>query len=150
MSLWPRSDRPLRRALVKLACRLLGNDRAHFHSWLPSLTIVGRTQEHPGVVLFRRRKLLELAFIDALRLRASQRIVIVGSGPSINDADLSVLPPHSAILLNGAIHLIGAGVAEPLAVAIEDERFIWRHFDLVRDQLGPDTLLLLAPEFQRR
>jgi len=144
-----KGNRPAWRSVVKLACRLLGPDRAHYHSWLPSLKILGRAADDPGVVLFWRRKRVELTSVDALRARAGTRIVIVGSGPSIRDADLSGLPPRAAILLNGAISLIGNGVAEPLAVAIEDERFVWRHFDLIRDKVGKQMLCLLAPGVMR-
>jgi hypothetical protein len=96
-------------------------------------------------VLFWGRKVLDLSYVDALRRRAGERIVILGSGPSIKGQDLSSLPPRSAVLLNGAISLIGAGIAEPLAVAIEDERFIWRHFDMIRDRIGRDVPCLLGP-----
>ena len=145
MSFGVGSDRPLERALVKLACRLLGNDRAHYHSWLPSLKIEGRTATAPGTLLFRGRKLLDLQYSGALRARAGNRIVILGSGPSIRGQDLSLMPPRSAILLNGAINLIANGLAEPLAVAIEDERFVWRHFDMIRERVAKDMLCLFSP-----
>jgi hypothetical protein len=34
--------------------------------------------------------------------------------------------------LNGALHLLPSVITKPLAVAIEDERFVWRHFDLLK------------------
>jgi hypothetical protein len=139
------SDRPLRRKLVKLACRLLGHDRAHYHSWLPSLKIKGRTATSPGTVLYRGRPILALQNISALQTRAGETITIVGSGPSIKGQNLASLRPRSAILLNGAISLIGKDIAEPLAVAIEDERFIWRHFALVREKVAAEVLCLFSP-----
>jgi hypothetical protein len=139
------SDRPLRRKLVKLACRLLGHDRAHYHSWLPSLKIKGRTATSPGTVLYRDRPILALQNISALQARAGETITIVGSGPSIKGQNLASLRPRSAILLNGAISLIGKDIAEPLAVAIEDERFIWRHFALVREKVAAEVLCLFSP-----
>lgn len=138
-------NRPLWRSVVKLACRLLGYERAHYHSWLPWLKISGRTGSHPGAVYFHGRKVLDLCDLVELKARAGARIVVVGSGPSINDADFSGLPPRSTILLNGAISLIGRNITMPLAVAIEDERFVWRHFGMIRNKIGKDTLCLLAP-----
>lgn len=140
-----KGNRPLWRSVVKLACRLLGHERAHYHSWLPWLKISGRTPQQAGAVHFHGRRIVDLCSLGELKARAGERIVIVGSGPSIKDADLSGLPPRTAILLNGAISLIGEGIAMPLAVAIEDERFVWRHFDMIRNTIGKDTLCLLAP-----
>src|ERR1044072_6287531 len=97
------SDRPLRRTLVKLACQiLLGSRRAHYHAWLPSLSIEGRSRGNPGGVRFRGRPVLELLGADALSDRAGASILIVGSGPSVKGQELSQLPQRSAILLNGA------------------------------------------------
>jgi hypothetical protein len=140
------SDRPVRRQAVKLLCRIfLGRRKAHYHSWLPSLSIEGRTAGSPGVVHFRGERGLQLLDADSLAARAGARIVIVGSGPSVRGQDLSGLPPHSALLLNGAISLTGGQIAKPLAVAIEDERFVWRHFDMIRDHIAAGTLCLFSP-----
>jgi hypothetical protein len=141
-----RSDRPLRRTLIKLASQIfLGSQRAHYHAWLPSLSIEERGPGNPGIVRFRGEPVLQLLESDRLIERAPHYILIVGSGPSVKGQDLSRLPERSAILLNGAISLIGSGVEEPLAVAIEDERFVWRHFAMVRDRLAADTLCLFSP-----
>jgi hypothetical protein len=140
------SDRPLRRTLVKLACQIfLGRSRAHYHAWLPSLSIDGRAHGNPGVVRFGGQPVLDLLGADALSSRAGTYILIVGSGPSVKGQDFSGLPQRSAILLNGAISLIGKEIGEPLAVAVEDERFIWRHFAMVRERLAKDTLCLFSP-----
>ncbi len=56
---------------------------------------------------------------------------------------MTALDIGSAILLNGAVHLLGKGQL-PLAVAIEDERFIWRHFELLRDKIVSNTICLLS------
>jgi len=84
--------------------------------------------------------------IRSLSERAGERIMIIGSGPSAKGADLSSLPDRCALLLNGAISLIGMQIREPIAVAIEDERFVWRHFDLMRERLARrEAPLLLSP-----
>ena len=99
----------------------------------------------PGRLVYRRKKVLDLSGIDVFVRRAGSRIVIVGSGPSVNEARLDGLPSCSALLLNGAISLIGNGFAEPLAVAIEDERFVWRHFEMIASRITPDVPMLLSP-----
>ncbi|WP_258157739.1 glycosyl transferase [Rhizobium sp. TH2] len=87
--------------------------------------------------------------ICSLSERAGERIVIIGSGPSVKGAELSSLPERSALLLNGAISLIGQ-IREPLAVAIEDERFVWRHFGLMRERMTRrEVPLLLSPGVMR-
>ena len=140
------SDRPFRRQAIKLLARIfLGSRRAHYHSWLPSLAIEGRSGINPGKVKFRGIE-FPLRNIRSLSERAGERIMIIGSGPSVKGADLSSLPDRSALLLNGAISLIGMQICEPLAVAIEDERFVWRHFDLMRERLvRREAPLLLSP-----
>jgi hypothetical protein len=141
------SDRPFRRQAIKVLARiLLGGWRAHYHSWLPSLKIVGRRGGSPGVAKFRSGIGFPLSDARSLSERAGERIVIIGSGPSVKGADLSSLPVRGAFLLNGAIRLIGDYIHEPLAVVIEDERFVWRHFSLMRERLvGRKLPLLLSP-----
>lgn len=140
------SDRPFRRQAIKLLTRVfLGSRRAHYHSWLPSLKIKGREAGAPGRVIYRGRKILDLSGIDLLVRRAGLHILIIGSGPSAKGLSPQALPPRQALLLNGAIRLIGEGLAEPLAVAIEDERFVWRHFDMIARHVPPEAPMLLSP-----
>ena len=126
------SDRPLSRSLVKLGARLLlGRNLAHVQDWFPGLSIDERRVLH-----YRRRPVAALQDMGILIDGPREWIHVVGSGPSVTGADLSRLEPASAILLNGAIHLAGGPVAAPLAVAVEDERFVYRHFDLMRDKIA--------------
>lgn len=144
------SDRPFRRQVVKvLAQVLLGRRRAHYHAWLPSLRIENRTAGAPGEVRYRGRRVFGLSGLDALTSRIGSHVLIVGSGPSAAGADLRGLPPRRALLLNGAIGLAGGGLAgdglaEPLAVAIEDERFVWRHFAMIAQHVGAGIPMLLS------
>jgi hypothetical protein len=139
------SDRPFRRQLMKLFARaLLGRRRAHYYSWLPSLRIMDRRDGAPGTVFYRGEKVLDLSDIGALAHRARRRILIVGSGPSVKELSVPAVPPRQALLLNGAISLIDEGLAEPLAVAIEDERFVWRHFGMIARHVPSDVPLLLS------
>lgn len=139
------SDRPFRRQVVKvLAQILLGRRRAHYHAWLPSLRIEKGTDDEPGEVRYRGRRIFELSALDALTARIGSHVLIVGSGPSVAGADLRRLPPRRALLLNGAIGLAGGGLVEPLAVAIEDERFVWRHFAMISHHVRADVPMLLS------
>lgn len=147
MKLW--SERPPWRSVVKMAAALLGKSRRHAHAWLPYLTLQAMDAEGHRAIVYRGKTVGSLLPAPVLRERAGPSILIVGSGPSMNDSDLATMEKRSAILLNGAIGLIGQAIAEPLAVAIEDERFIWRHFALVRAHVAPETILLLSTEVIR-
>lgn len=137
------ADRPWHRSLIKPGVRLiLGGSLAHVQDWFPGLSIV-RSQNISDVV-YRDAKVASLAGMDRLRERAGDAIYIVGSGPSIRDSDLSGMEARSAILLNGAIGLIGEGIGEPLAIAVEDERFVWRRIDMMRKKIMPGSLCLFS------
>lgn len=139
------SDRPFRRRAIKLFAQLfLGRSRAHYHAWLPSLRIDDRVGGAGGRIVYWGKPVIDLAGLDILRPRVGSRIVIVGSGPSVKDIPLERLPPRTALLLNGAIGLIGQEIGEPLAVAIEDERFVWRHFAMISRHVTPDIPMLLS------
>jgi hypothetical protein len=77
--------------------------------------------------------------------RVGSRIVIIGSGPSVRALSLGRVSSCEPLLLNGAIGLIGEGLAEPLAIAIEDERFVWRHHEMIRRLVPRNVPLLLSP-----
>ncbi|ACM03704.1 glycosyl transferase [Cereibacter sphaeroides] len=130
------SDRPLKRRAIKLAYSIFaGRDRAHWQETAFGL----RIDRAHGKIMYLGEKVGQLApacFQDA------DEIVIVGSGPSLRDQDVSQLPIRSAILLNGAASL--APQVAPLFIAVEDERFIWRHFSMLRD-IRRDCGLLLSP-----
>jgi hypothetical protein len=144
------SDRPFRRQAIKLIAQvLLGRGRAHYHAWLPSLKVEDRGEGKPGRVVYRGRKVLDLAGTNLLRDRAGSRIVVIGSGLSAGSAPLEILPERSALLLNGAVSLIANGIADPLAVAIEDERFVWRHFKMMARHVPKTVPLLLSPGAMR-
>lgn len=134
------SDRPFSRSLVKLGARLLlGRNLAHVQDWFPGLSI-----DEGRVLHYRRRPVAALQDMGILIDGPREWIHIVGSGPSVAGAELSRLEPASAILLNGAIHLAGGPVAAPLAVAVEDERFVYRHFDLMREKIAAGQVCLFS------
>ncbi|WP_227418638.1 glycosyl transferase [Roseitranquillus sediminis] len=70
----------------------------------------------------------------------------MGSGPSMRDVDPARLPGFP-ILLNGAASLHAAFTDH--AVAVEDERFVWRHLDMLKAALRPETLRLFSPAVMR-
>lgn len=140
-----RSDRPFFRHLVKVGARLLlGASRAHVQDWFPGLRLEKPTNGETGAAFYRGRQVATISASDAICQRSGSAIYIVGSGPSIRDADLTRLPEQSAVLLNGAVSLIGDIIEKPLAVAVEDERFIFRHFDLMQRVVPMDIPCLLS------
>jgi hypothetical protein len=144
------SDRPWHRSLIKTGTRLmLGSARAHFQDAFPGLRIVRPTAAVAGAVIYRGKRVATLSSADVLRAKAGDHLAIVGSGPSIAQNDLSELPPRSGILLNGAISLWGGPIETPFAVAVEDERFVWRHFDLLKQRVGGGTPCLFSVEVLR-
>jgi Kdo-III transferase WaaZ len=137
------ADRPWHRSLIKTGTRLLlGGAKAHVQDWFPGLAVIGRGGA--GDVFYHRTKVVTLSGVEVLRQRAGEVVHIVGSGPSIRDTDLGDLERRSAILLNGAIGLIGNEIATPLAVAVEDERFVWRHSEMMRRKIGSATVCLFS------
>lgn len=137
-------NRPFSRSLVKLGFTIFaGKRRAHFQDCWPGLCIE-RDDSGAGKIHYRGRMagvLLPTGLPQGL-----SEINIVGSGPSLAKQRIECLAPNSAILLNGAIAL--AGKLQPLAIAVEDERFVWRHIDILRN--APDNCLyLLSPAAMR-
>lgn len=122
------SDRPLRRRIVKLIFTILrGRSRAHWQDSWPGLTI----QSVERSITYRGKTAGQL--VAASFPQGMPEINIVGSGPSVLEQDPSRLAPKTAVLLNGAVTLCAR--VKPLAVAVEDERFIWRHGDMLRRTL---------------
>lgn len=69
-------------------------------------------------------------------------IAVVGSGPSLRGQRIEALGDGTAILCNGAALL--AQRIRPLAVAVEDERFVFRHHEMLA-ALPRDIPLMLSP-----
>lgn len=136
------SRRPWQRTVIKLGASLLGQRYRHYHAWWPGLKLELQDGGPSGAVIFRGRQVARLSAFSMLHATAPQEITIVGSGPSIKRLDLRALEPYSAILLNGAAQL--ASEIRPLAVAVEDERFVWSHFPIIRDNADASTPLLLS------
>ena len=85
----------------------------------------------------------------ALKAKAPTRLFSIGSGPSINEQDLSILAGEECILVNGAISLVLNGtVSKPFAVMIEDSRFIYERTDLLMQLPQGTRLCLVASAMQ--
>ncbi|MCF3972636.1 glycosyl transferase [Paracoccus salsus] len=133
-----RSDRPLTRKLIRLGFRVLGRSRAHRQDIWPGLAI----DRSSGRVTWRGRFLLTLCPSARFIPRGVPMIAVVGSGPSLKGQRIEDLGDHIAILCNGAASL--ARRIRPLAVAVEDERFVFRHHAMLAT-LPRDIPLLLSP-----
>lgn len=136
------SERPFWRSMVKLAISAFaGKNWRHAQDWLPGLRLTLPIESgEAGAVIYRNSAVAQLVHPEVLR-GLSSSVFIVGSGPSISDNDLGRTPSRSCILLNGAIGLINSVIPAPLAIAVEDERFIWRHFELMRPLENATCLL---------
>lgn len=139
-----RTTMPLRRSLIKMGMRaLLGRTRAHYYAWSPHLEII---RERSGSeIRYRHRRIVLLENAASLVGRGTE-INIVGSGPSIHSQDVGVVAAQSCLFLNGSIVLMRDFSIKPLAVVIEDERFVWKHFTLMKVLIPAETLCLLSPE----
>ncbi|MDB6178793.1 glycosyl transferase [Paracoccus sp. Z330] len=133
-----RSDRPFTRKLVRLGFQLLGRDRAHRQDIWPGLAI----NRDSGRVQWRGHELLTLRKATDFVTSEMPLIAVIGSGPSIKDQNIEKIGDGRAILCNGAASLADRII--PLAVAVEDERFVFRHCAML---IGlPDSVpLLLSP-----
>jgi hypothetical protein len=129
------SDRPFVRQLIRLAARLTG--QAHRQDMWPGLAI----DRAAGQVTWRGKPLLTLVPFAAIVQQGLPLIAVVGSGPSLAAQAPAHLPPRTAILLNGAATL--ADRIQPLAVMVEDERFVFRHMEMLSG-LPRDIPLMLS------
>lgn len=140
------SERPLWRSIAKLVIAVFGGKTwRHAQDWLPGLSIeIPKRTDDAGEIHYRGKVVTQLLHPSVLKADLSSIIYVVGSGPSIGENDLSLAEPKTCVLLNGAIKLIGGPISRPLAVAIEDERFVWRHFDLMREKIAQENICLFS------
>jgi hypothetical protein len=137
--------RPLQRHAIKIAALAFGRRWSHGHNWLPFLKFEREAGETSARIVFKGRTVGRLSSADLLCDRLTGNAVhIIGSGPSILQTDLSKIGPGSALLLNGAVELIGTHIEDPLAVVVEDERFIWRHFDSLKVKIPAEITCLFS------
>ncbi|AUH64645.1 glycosyl transferase [Paracoccus zhejiangensis] len=133
-----RSDRPLSRKLIRLGFQAMGRSRAHRQDLWPGLAI----DRASGGVTWRGRLLFTLTAPAAMIPANLPLIAAVGSGPSLKNQRIEALGDGTAILCNGAASLTDR--IRPLAVAVEDERFVFRHHAMLA-ALPRDIPLLLSP-----
>ncbi|TCS41915.1 hypothetical protein [Reinekea marinisedimentorum] len=97
-------------------------------------------------VRWKGKDVLGLESWDALYI-SSEKLVVVGSGPSLkrHREHLKLFGPNvTYALVNDAAALIGSDVpAEEAIVIIEDDRFLLKKYDILRD-LPNDTRLILS------
>jgi hypothetical protein len=135
----PVLNRPARRYLVRLFCLLrYGWANAHAEEWWPDLSLTLASQDQAGEIRFQGEPIAPLLPYPA-PAPGTDEIVIVGTGPSLATQATQRIPIESALLLNGAIHLIDPQGPRPLGVVIEDERFVWRHWQTIVAKVQPGT-----------
>ncbi|MGA1831841.1 glycosyl transferase [Rhizobium wenxiniae] len=140
------SERPLRRSIAKLVISALGGKSwRHAQDWLPGLQLdIPQEKSRAGEIRYRGSMVSKLSHPAVLEKEIKSAVYIVGSGPSVKGCDLSGVEAGTCILLNGAINLIRDPISTPLAIAIEDERFVWRHFDLMREKITHGVICLFS------
>lgn len=137
-----RSDRPWSRKLIRISFRALGRARAHHQDIWPNMLVDNTTQR----VLWRGRKLVSLHDASTVIPVGLQSIAVVGSGPSLRNQKVENIGKRTGILCNGAIVL--AERLSPLAIAVEDERFVFRHHSML-SRLSKDIPAILSPAVMR-
>ncbi len=133
------SDRPLRRKLIRLAFRLAPG-RTHAEAAWPNLSIARSRDGRAGEAQWRDRPLCALLPLAALP--PAETVSVVGSGPSMAQIDPRRLP-GLPILLNGAVSL-APRLGREIVLAVEDERFVWRRFELMRKAVPDDATCLFS------
>ena len=139
------SERPLSRQIIRGWLRLYhGPKLGHTQDWTPHLRLFPSECNVRGAAYYKEAKITQLLTFEDFRAMIGPACVIVGSGPSLRFQALSRLSDRSMIYLNGALSRIPRQPEYPTIVAIEDERFIWRHFGMLRDHVPERTGLLLS------
>ncbi len=139
-----------KRSFNRLIARLrYGKKQSHNYQWLPYLILPDHATQFVGPINYKGQVVGELSSAGLLLDNSPDYLCIVGSGPSITSLSLLALPPRSTLLLNGAIHLIARDRVEPLAVIVEDERFVLSHFDEMRKLITTDIPCWFSPSVIR-
>lgn len=135
-------NRPARRYFARLYCLLrYGWANSHAEEWWPGLDLT-LPQAGDGAIRYRGKFVAPLLPYPTAGRR--DEIIVVGSGPSLAGQARERIPLESALLLNGAVHLIGSEEQRPLGVVIEDERFVWRHWRTLAARVPPKTHCYLS------
>ncbi|MFD1880582.1 glycosyl transferase [Paracoccus pacificus] len=136
------SDRPLSRSVIRLGFQLLGRARAHRQDIWPGLSI----ERDSGRAIWRGQPFLTLSHGYDLLPQGAPMLAVVGSGPSLKAQRIAALGDGTAILCNGAAIL--ADTIRPLAVAVEDERFVFRYHAMLT-RLDPAIPFFLSAAAMR-
>ena len=86
--------------------------------------------QEPGAAYWRGRRAATITTGGAAVGWIGETPVIVGSGPSLKTVEIERLGTRQCMLLNGALSLVDKIGSNHIGV-IEDERFVWRHSELI-------------------
>lgn len=133
-----RLNRPISRYAARLYIRLrYGAKRAHLEECWPDLCLIKAGNGGAnGMVRYDGRVIAPLLPWPE-HSPQEEELIVIGSGPSLARQATEKIPIERAILVNGAIHLL-CPPARPFALVVEDERFIWRHWQAL-EQLVPEN-----------
>jgi hypothetical protein len=135
-----RLNRPARRYAARFYCLVrYGHSHAHAEDWWPNLRLVKAVGEgKAGRIVYRGRAIAPVTAYPR-SLEGISELIVVGSGPSLASQAVDRVPIESALLVNGAIHLLNNSGRRPFGVVIEDERFVWRHWQALFCTVPPQT-----------
>ncbi|GLT13155.1 hypothetical protein [Vibrio algivorus] len=94
------------------------------------------------ILTFKGKEIKTVPINDFLSKETYSEINIIGSGPSVNDLDKSLLKDKGNIFLNGAINIATENKLPVLCLIIMDATFVRNRFDLIRDIKEPCHLFL--------
>lgn len=134
------ANRPLKRYLARSYCFLrYGLEGAHSEEWWPDLVLSAPAEDGRAGVIVHAGKTLAPLWPFPTDTGNPGELVVVGSGPSLKSQAVERIPIGSALLLNGAVHLLAGQCVKPFGVVVEDERFIWRHGKSLVELVGAGT-----------
>lgn len=136
-------NRPVQRYPARLFCLLrYGWANAHAEEWWPHLALTLPAAGKAGEIRYRGQRLAPL--LPYPEPGPMNEVVVVGTGPSLAGQARERIPIGSALLVNGAVHLIDPQGPPPLGVVVEDERFVWRHWRTLAAKVPPGTHCYLS------
>lgn len=110
--------------LARLAFRLTHPpSMRHVAHSLPHLRL--KPEGSQWDIYWRKQKLSTTKAWHTLKDNQTQKMFVIGSGPSIKEQDLSRIGEQPALVVNGAASLIKNGTLQnPIGLVIEDARFV--------------------------
>jgi len=89
--------------------------------------------DYGKAIIWRKQKIARTRPLKEIINKQEGSVFIVGSGPSVNDIDFSVLKNKTLFGVNGSINIFNSNELTPDFYAVTDPDFFEHRFDLVED-----------------